>query len=684
MTAPLLARFATCLAFVCALALAASPAAAQQEAFSIPVERFRPALDDKGFATTEAAAIPTHLGFQTGLILNYALNPLVIRDQEDDVIASIVGHRVAGNALFSIGLFEYVSVGVDLPLTFVQLGGVIPDNLVEAVGAENGLAGMGIGDLRIAPKVRILREDQHVISLAIIPALTLPTASGLNFRPDGVELEYGTSYLGEGPGAFAFIPEIAVSTNIKGVRVAGNLAYRLRQPVQFLGALDINPELVYRAGVGYDLATLAPRMNSLFLFGEVFGATPDRNPFGLLSAPDLQGAAKIIDDVERRLANPLEWAAGVRYKVGFGVSVEGGFGSGLMPGFGSPDLRLFAGVRYGAEDTDKDDDGIDDRADKCAEDPEDKDGFQDADGCPDPDNDGDGLPDSADRCPDDGEDVDGFQDDDGCPEVDNDEDDVLDAEDKCPVEPGEKAYAGCPAPDGDKDGVPDVKDLCPAVPGKPELGGCPDKDGDGIEDEKDTCPDEAGPKATGGCPDKDGDGLADKDDRCPDQPGTLDLKGCADTDKDGIADPDDKCPEEPEIINGVDDDDGCPDKGKVLVVVTKEKINLAETVYFDSGKASIQRRSFSLLDQVALVMKAHPEVKKVMIEGHTDSQGNDAFNLDLSKRRAASVMRYLVEHGVAVERLTSEGYGELAPIADNKTKKGREQNRRVELKILEQ
>jgi outer membrane protein OmpA-like peptidoglycan-associated protein len=73
-----------------------------------------------------------------------------------------------------------------------------------------------------------------------------------------------------------------------------------------------------------------------------------------------------------------------------------------------------------------------------------------------------------------------------------------------------------------------------------------------------------------------------------------------------------------------------------------------------------------------------------MVEGHTDNQGPAAHNLDLSKRRAASVMKYLTDHGVDASRLTSEGYGDTQPIADNKTAKGREQNRRVEMKILEQ
>ncbi len=666
------------------LAFAPAVRAQSDDAFTLPIERFRPAIDDKGLVTTESGSIPTHLGFQTGLDLNYALNPLVIRDANGDVVGDIVSHRVAGDALFTIGLFDYVSLGVDLPITFLQVGGDVQQNLADAVGVSSGLASVGIGDLKIAPKVRILREDKHFVSLAIIPAVTLPTAGGLKFGGSGVSYDYGNSYLGEGPGKFAFIPEVALSTNVYGFRLAGNLAYRLRQPVRYLGALEINPELVYRAGVGYDFSSLTRKMNSLMLFAELFGATADRNPFGLIQDPSATPEEQRIAEVDARLTNPLEWAAGTRYEIFPGLHVEGGFGAGILPGYGSPDLRLFAGVRYAHEDTDKDHDGIQDDDDKCPEDPEDKDGFEDADGCPDPDNDGDGLPDSADHCPDQAEDNDGFQDADGCPDVDNDNDTVLDKDDKCPNEAGDPAFAGCPAPDRDKDGITDADDACPDDAGPAATHGCPDKDGDTVADKDDRCPDVAGLVELHGCPDKDGDKIADNDDRCPDKPGPADFKGCPDTDKDGIPDPDDKCPNEPETINGVDDTDGCPDKGKTLVIVTKEKIELKQTVYFDTGKDTIKRQSFNLLDQVASVMKAHTEIKKVMVEGHTDSQGPDDFNMDLSKRRAASVERYLVDHGIAPARLTSQGYGETQPIADNKTRAGREKNRRVELKILEQ
>ena len=222
--------------------------------------------------------------------------------------------------------------------------------------------------------------------------------------------------------------------------------------------------------------------------------------------------------------------------------------------------------------------------------------------------------------------------------------------------------------------------------GVAEKKGCPqdDRDHDGTKDVDDLCPDLPGPSTTKGCPDGDGDGVADSADRCPDVAGIISLKGCKDTDQDGIPDPDDQCPNEPETINGVKDEDGCPDKGKVLVIVTKDKIELQETVFFDSGRDKIQKRSFSLLDQVAQVMKAHPEIKKVRIEGHTDSDGAAEANLDLSKRRAKAVLTALVERGVESERLASEGFGETQPIASNKTRAGKAQNRRVDLAIVEQ
>ncbi|HZI12930.1 MAG TPA: Ig-like domain-containing protein [Myxococcus sp.] len=188
--------------------------------------------------------------------------------------------------------------------------------------------------------------------------------------------------------------------------------------------------------------------------------------------------------------------------------------------------------------------------------------------------------------------------------------------------------------------------------------------------------------------DTDGDGLTDDKDGCPtvaeDTDGFEDADGCADpdNDKDGIADTADACVNEPEVINGVKDEDGCPDQGKVKVQVDGERILILEKVYFATSKDVILPRSFPLLKQVAAVLRANPQVELLRIEGHTDSQGNDAMNLDLSKRRAASVRAFLVNEGIAAERLESEGYGETRPVDTNTTAAGRENNRRVEFTIL--
>ena len=180
--------------------------------------------------------------------------------------------------------------------------------------------------------------------------------------------------------------------------------------------------------------------------------------------------------------------------------------------------------------------------------------------------------------------------------------------------------------------------------------------------------------------DRDHDGILDNVDKCPNEPedkdGFEDEDGCPDpdNDKDGILDADDKCPNEPGVPP-----DGCPKKYN-LVVVTETKIELKQTVFFDTNKATIKPVSFALLNDVAQAMQDNPKIQ-VEIQGHTDSQGNDAFNLKLSQKRAESVRTYLTKKGVSGDRMTPKGYGENVPIADNRTSAGRAQNRRVEFVI---
>lgn len=303
-----------------------------------------------------------------------------------------------------------------------------------------------------------------------------------------------------------------------------------------------------------------------------------------------------------------------------------------------------------AKDADKD--KIADKKDGCPNEAEDVDSYEDADGCPEDDNDKDGVKDVSDACPNDAEDLDGFEDADGCAELDNDKDGRPDSEDVCPLEAGPQATNGCP--DGDADLIPDKDDRCPTAAGTAEFGGCPDTDADGLADPDEECPNEAGPASSFGCPDDDADRVPNYRDDCPTKPVPANV--------------------DPMRSNG------CPAK----VYVTADAIQIVDKVFFDTGKATIQKKSFPLLDEIAGTLTKYAEIKKVQVEGHTDDVGNDQTNLQLSQARAESVVAYLVGRGVAAERLTAKGFGETKPIADNKTSAGKAENRRVAFTILEQ
>ncbi|AOZ98377.1 DUF5723 family protein [Flavobacterium commune] len=236
------------------------------------------------------------------------------------------------------------------------------------------------------------------------------------------------------------------------------------------------------------------------------------------------------------------------------------------------------------------------------------------------------------------------------------------------------------AKDQDGDGILDKDDECPTVAGPVENKGCPwgDRDNDGILDKDDKCPDVAGPAANNGCPweDKDNDGVLDKDDKCPTVAGPKENAGCPwpDTDGDGVLDKDDKCPK----VKGTLANNGCPE---VTTEVIKKLNDFSKSILFDSSKATIKPESNSKLEEIVKVMNEYSNAN-FKLEGHTDSTGNAAKNLQLSKDRAAAVKDYLVAKGISADRLSSEGYGITKPIASNKTVEGRAENRRVEIILV--
>ncbi len=250
------------------------------------------------------------------------------------------------------------------------------------------------------------------------------------------------------------------------------------------------------------------------------------------------------------------------------------------------------------------------------------------------DDDGDGIPNDKDACPGEAEDMDNFKDDDGCPELDNDEDGVPDESDQCPDLPE------------DKDGFKD-DDGCEET----------DNDGDGILDAADQCPIEA----------EDKDGFKD-DDGCPE----------LDNDEDGVADADDGCPAEKETANGYQDSDGCPDE---IPEKVKKFSGAIKGIRFQLGKANIRPSSFKVLNKAVAVFTEFGELR-VEVQGHTDNTGSAEVNTKLSQQRAQAVVDYLVNKGIAADRLEAKGYGPSVPKADNATKAGQEQNRRVEFKLI--
>jgi outer membrane protein OmpA-like peptidoglycan-associated protein len=265
--------------------------------------------------------------------------------------------------------------------------------------------------------------------------------------------------------------------------------------------------------------------------------------------------------------------------------------------------------------------------------------------------------------------------------VDSDGDGLTDDKDKCP-KVAAKTKNGCPPVDSDGDGLTDDKDKCPKVAAQTK-DGCPipDTDGDGVTDDKDKCP-KVPAKTEDGCPppigDTDGDGIKDDKDKCPKVPAQT-PDGCPlpDRDKDGIPDADDKCPDKPETKNGYEDSDGCPD---ALPKKVKRFTGAIKGIYFANNKATIRRVSFGKLNRAVKVLKEFKSLK-VIIRGHTDAKGSDAYNVDLSQRRAQAVRTYMVSKGIDESRLEAAGVGKGEPIADNKTARGRAKNRRIEFKL---
>jgi len=266
-----------------------------------------------------------------------------------------------------------------------------------------------------------------------------------------------------------------------------------------------------------------------------------------------------------------------------------------------------------------------------------------------------------------------------------------------PPRPVQSLVVAPPPTDLDHDGVLDAEDQCPQVPmgtaPDPARRGCPrtDRDHDAVFDDEDQCPDE--PQGTTpdparrGCPsgDRDRDTVLDAVDLCPDTPRgpfpDVARPGCPtpDRDRDTVADAADRCPDQPGIPSANPAQNGCP----TTVRIENGRLLLTRPVHFQRTRARIERRSLPLLEQVAEVLRLSPQIRRLSLNGHTDDRGDDQSNLVLSQDRMNAVRQWLIDHGVAPERLEAHGYGETRPIVPNESTRNRALNRRVEFIIVD-
>ncbi len=664
--------------------LVAAPAAAQQ---GFALGRFDPAAPASGYFSVDEQDLSGKMRPTAGLLFDWGHKPLVIYNQDGTERSALVSDQGIVHLAASLVVTPGLRLALDLPVAAIQSGqgGTLGGQTFQPATRT------ALGDLRIGADYQLYGRYKNRLTVAI----------GANFfAPSGNSEQY------QSDGRIRFAPHLLLAGGFQSIGWAAQLAYGYRAlSTQFAG-VDIGSEL--QAGLGAHWKGMDERLR---VGPELTYSTLAGSPFaGKTSA--------------------LEALFGAHYVLVPGLELSAGVSTGLSQALGTPAVRGVFALAWSQGrglPSDRDRDGIADAQDACPDlpgiasaDPKlngcppdrDQDGVADADdacpdvpgvysseaalnGCP-PDRDRDGIADAADACPDEPGVADADAKKNGCP-PDRDGDGIADAKDACPDKPGvadsDPKYNGCPA-DRDHDGIADAQDACPDKPGvedaDPKLNGCPpDKDQDGIADAEDACPDKKGvadpdPKRNGCPPDRDRDGIADAEDFCPDQPAgdnpDPDRAGCPfiDTDGDAIADWADNCPNEPGPLSNA----GCPEKKKQLVVITKEKIKITEKIYFDFGKATIQKRSFPLLNNVASVILNHPDIPLVQVEGHTDSVGKAEINRKLSQERADAVREYLIKKGgVAAEKLVAKGFGPDRPQASNATEKGREQNRRVEFMI---
>jgi outer membrane protein OmpA-like peptidoglycan-associated protein len=622
----------------------------------------------------------------------------------------------AGNFFVNAGLTNWMDVGVSLPVYYEHANSNGPSG-------SNNMWGTSRGDLNVWSKIRLPLDTNKWYGFAAMLNMYIPTGeANAGVRPRHAWYLNHNGYT-QPYTADDWVFGLGLVGTADLTKLSNPKPWRFNLFAQYVYPIDLDETqvLVYSAGVNW----LPKSWMDVFLeySGEarlqtkgMYKFEPSEDP--MIITPGLRfhlpyniDFAMGLEVAVRAFKNPFYHGSdemkGCEDRM---VKFQGEDGKAYEYCYAPTPLVAGAALLtwyFGADMwRDTDGDGVNNNADKC---PHTKKGIKvDAEGCP-LDTDKDGVVDSYDKCPNTPEGV--SVNTDGCADkdsvilngdndqvdsaalnaaerarldslnrIDSDKDGIADINDKCPNTPEGIVVdsVGCML-DFDVDGVPDNKDKCPNTPEgiSVDSTGCPmDFDHDGVPDNKDKCPNTAmgvTVDSTGCAADSDNDGVADAQDKCP---GTVagmpvDSVGCVlDGDKDGVPDNQDKCPN---TLEGIAvDAEGCP-------VNKKENLDeLKKGIQFQTGSAKLTKKSYTTLNDIANLMR---KVKSANLEvqGHTDNTGSESTNQKLSEKRAKAVVDHLKKKGIEGDRLRAIGYGSEMPIADNETKEGREQNRRVEL-----
>jgi outer membrane protein OmpA-like peptidoglycan-associated protein len=488
------------------LAVIAAGAGSAHAQRGVDSEIFRPALDSYGIFTVDRAQTSHQWDWGFKLYVDYAQNPLRLNIcpvadacstamSQKPALNPVIGWQAVMHFGFHLGLTDWLEFVADLPVSaegytanYGDYGsaGAIPPAGATGPQRTGFYAGSGYTnvpppdaaplDWRIGFKARLFRAGMFGVAAAAV-----------------VSLPFGDDSAFLGDGGFTFRPMLIADVTHGAVTAAINIGAIIRPETIVLAPndqapsgmaaaaprtlIDVGDELTWSAGVSYRF------VRWVGVAAEIYGLVP------LVST---SFSNHLLDAGKDYTADV---AGGFQFFPVKDIAVGVGAGAGIISAaMRHDDFRVFGGVTWApaegkgavaAGGIDTDGDGIPDGQDLCPTEAEDKDGFDDEDGCPDPDNDQDGIPDKLDKCPNEPEDKDGFQDDDGCPEVDNDGDGIPDAQDKCPNDAEDKDGFqdddGCPDLDNDGDGIPDSADKCPNEPetrnGVDDDDGCPDSGG---------------------------------------------------------------------------------------------------------------------------------------------------------------------------------------------------------------